>query len=83
MLQHATVEGAHGSRLGIMEYSGILPGLANDRPLRFWAVPDVRNGKVVLATLTPTKTRLHRRVRRQSRICSPLKPRKDAEDQAR
>ena len=52
VLQHNKVAGAHGYQLGLLEFSGVMNGQADDRVLRFLAIFDVRNDQVVLATLT-------------------------------
>ena len=38
--------------LGMIEYEGVIPGLADDRSLHFLATFDVRDGVAVVATLT-------------------------------
>ena len=52
LINQTTVVGANGNELGLLEYSGVVPGGAADRPLHFLAAIDVRAGVAVVATLT-------------------------------
>lgn len=51
LIDRSTVRGPDGDELGLMEYSGVVPG-GPDRPLHFLATIDVRDGVAVVATLT-------------------------------
>lgn len=54
LIDVTTVTGVKGNELGLLEYSGVLPGAPSDQPLHFLATVDVRDGVAVVATLTTT-----------------------------
>ena len=52
VVRHLQVQGSNGNALGLVEYSGVLPGMSSDQELHFLATFDVRSGQAVVATLT-------------------------------
>ena len=52
VIEQRIITGSNGNDLGMIEYEGVIPGLADDRSLHFLATFDVRDGVAVVATLT-------------------------------
>jgi hypothetical protein len=51
LIDSSTIVGTHGNKLGLLEYSGVLP-TGPDQPLHFLATVDVRNDQAIVATFT-------------------------------
>jgi hypothetical protein len=52
VIQKATIKGANGNELGLVEYTGTVANGSASRPLHFLGVVDVHDGKAIVATLT-------------------------------
>jgi hypothetical protein len=51
LIDSSTIDGSHGNKLGLLEYSGVSPN-GPQTPLHFLATVDVRDGRAIVATFT-------------------------------